>query len=99
MDLSTVRHIQALRKAEADVQPYVGPVMGMDSAGCVYRKALTLMGHDVKNVPLTEMGVVFEAIKGQRPRPTAATIAMDAKSAETFKERFPEGNRLSRFGR
>jgi hypothetical protein len=95
MDKATIREIQAIRLAEEEVAPYAGPVLGMDSAGAVYRTALERMGHDVSNVPVHAVTQgVFQAMKSYKGR--SRSMAQDSAARADFDKRFPHANRLNR---
>lgn len=92
MDKATIRELQAIRAAEAEVAPYAGQIMGMDSANAIYRAALEKMGHDVTEVPAhAPMKPIFTALKGKRGR---SNIAQDASSRESFDQMFPNAVKL-----
>jgi hypothetical protein len=73
----TIRRVQQIRQAEIDVKPFVGEIMGMDSAGAVFKAALTQLGHATSDLPLSAMGSFFHAVKHQGPK----RVAMDASTS------------------
>lgn len=83
---------RAVRTAEDDVRPYIGNLaIACDSAEDVYRTALTSLNVDVAGVHPS----AFKAILKTMPAPgsqrvAAPTVAMDAKSANSFHALFPE---------
>ncbi|MBW4022015.1 MAG: hypothetical protein HIU92_02590 [Proteobacteria bacterium] len=91
MNNATIRELQAIRAAEAEVAPYAGQILGMDSANAVYRAALAKLGHDVTAVPAyASMKPIFTALKGKRaPR----ELAQDAAAAKGFDQRYPGRSR------
>ena len=87
---------RAIRKAEKDIQPYVGALDGMsfDSAEEVYRHALTLMNvPNAKTVPAgaleTILGLCPKAGAQPVQRSNGADLGMDA-AGKSFAERHPE---------
>jgi hypothetical protein len=91
--LNAVRAVNELHAAEEAVRPYVGNIIGMDSAVGVYRAALKSLGHDPSGISPSAMQGTFNAIKGTRAK---RNVAMDAKERAGFEERFPDAGRLSR---
>jgi hypothetical protein len=91
--LNAVRAVNELHAAEEAVRPYVGNIIGMDSAVGVYRAALKALGHDPSGISPGAMQATFNAIKGTRAK---RNVAMDAKERAGFEERFPDAGRLSR---
>jgi hypothetical protein len=83
------REINDIRAAERAVAPYVGAVLGMDSAAAVYRHALTQMGHDCAGVHASALPAIWEAHKRNRSRNGAAPMATDSSSGAGFRSRFP----------
>ena len=87
-----IREIQAIRAAEEHVKPFVGDVIGMDSAVAVYQTALSRLGHDLQAsqiVDATGGRTLFDIARGSRARP-----AMDAAATADYAKRFPNANRL-----
>lgn len=86
-----VRRMQNISAAEAEVAPAVGAVIGMDSAGKVYREALKRLGHRTDGVALAGMRDVFRAVRGRAPK---NTIAQDAATVKSLGEKFPGFDRI-----
>lgn len=92
---ATINRLNAIKAAEKAVRPYVGELaIAQDSAEGVFRLALDTLGIDVKGVP----GAALPHILAAQPMPGAApakrALAMDAASAASLAERFPDANRL-----
>lgn len=82
-----------LREAERAVAPYVGELIGMDSAEQVYRgalKALNIKGHDTLHVSALRTVLEMQPLPGAKPAPRV--IAQDGAKAKGFAERFPNAN-------
>jgi len=106
MDAATVRgmitdaekrgaaSVAAIDQAKRDVQPYVGAVVGMDSADAIYRFAL-----DAAKVsyPATADQASLKAMVGMLPK-ASAVIAQDAATVTThrsdFASRYPNAAKL-----
>jgi hypothetical protein len=84
--LDAVKQMQAIRAAEQAVEPFVGPVLGLDSAPAIYKTALQRMGHDARTLHPSACRVMFEALrhKGARPR-----MATDSATDAAMRARFP----------
>lgn len=92
----------AARIAEIDtakraVQPFVGEVVGMDSAEGIYRMALDAAKVDLTDVPES----AFKAMVGMLAKPgDKPAVALDAKTVTThhsdFSKRFPNAATLVR---
>ena len=96
-----IRAMQAIKQAEADVAPRVGAMMGQDSAAAVYRAALRQLGHDTSAIgSMSDRGwrALWQAMQGQRPERTAATLGADAKAAQEFTERYPNAANMRVLG-
>lgn len=52
-----MRRLQEIRAAEAEVEPVVGSVLGMDSAGAIYGEALRRLGRDPRGLQGTAVRV------------------------------------------
>jgi len=78
------RELRAAQDAREAVRPLVGDVIGMDSAGDIYRYALKQTGHDATDVHDSALpALVSMAIDAKRPaRPVrlAADSAADSDS-------------------
>ena len=99
MNTSTVvRELQAIREAEADVTPVVGPVPAMDSAAGIYRHALRAVGVDPAafgTMGSTAWRTAWRMSQRSHRRPG---MAQDAKAAKGFNERFPNAVPLRTIG-
>ncbi len=88
--------IAAIDQAKRDVQPFVGEVVGMDSAPAIYRLALDAAKVDLNGVPDT----AFAAMVRMLPKPGERPMATDAAAATThhgdFAKRFPNAAKLKR---
>jgi hypothetical protein len=80
-----VAAVQALRRAEAEVLPYAGAIVGMDSAAGVYREALRRAGHNVAGLHPSAARSMWQALRGGGKR----TPVMDARASADFAKRFP----------
>jgi hypothetical protein len=92
---------KALRDAERDVKPYVGEIIGCDSAGDVYRRALSIKGvevEDLRDAPVKTLRAMLhrEKLPGRIIPPSDAAIAQDAARAKSHAERFPSASRIGR---
>jgi hypothetical protein len=92
---ATLKEVADIRAAEKAVFPYVGEVMGMDSAAAVYKLALDAAKIDTKGVHPS----AFPAMVKMLPRPDASEpkaprIALDAKADAEFRSRFPTAQAL-----
>lgn len=81
-----------VEQAKRDVRGVLGDVIGMDSAGDIYREALVQAGMDVSSLAKGQEKMAWQAYAsataqaaGARPRTGSATHAMDgaSKAAET----------------
>jgi len=94
------RQEKELRQAERDVRPYVGDIIGCDSAEQVYRKALAIKGVDpkqleqIKEVPALKILLSAQKPAGAVEKKSTAEMATDGKAAKGFFERFPEAARI-----
>lgn len=91
----TEDRLNAIAIAKADVSPFVGEVMGMDSAEAIYAFALDAHGIDHKGVTgavaLAKM-VAMLPMPGARP---TTRLATDSKSADIV-DLFPQVARIAR---
>lgn len=93
MDRATIRELQAIREAEAAVQPHVGAVLGMDSVAAVYGTALMRLGRETHGVrDARALKIAFDAVKGSGAPRRAFAISEEQKQSRS--ERFPHGDRL-----
>ena len=82
-----VKRVQAIHKAEKEVQPIIGEVAAQDSAEAVYKLALDHAGIDVDGVhPSAYSALVRMHLKTHTAKPV---MAQDAASASDFKAQFP----------
>ena len=75
------QEFRALEKAKADVSPVVGDVLGMDSAGDVYKFALKHMGVDYSGMPDAGLAKLFSVASVKKAEPQR-TVAMDSASVK-----------------
>ena len=81
--------VNAVRRAQDDVRPFIGDVYGMDSAGDIYRAALEFAGVDLANVGKGAEKVAFDALIAAQAVGRGAVQrrntehAMDAKARES----------------
>jgi hypothetical protein len=92
---------QDLRRAENDVRPYVGAIIGCDSAEAVYKRALSIRGvkeEDLTDAPVKTLRAMLarEKLPGRVAEPSEAGLAQDAARAKNFNERYPEAARIGR---
>jgi hypothetical protein len=108
MDAATVRklisaaeargakRVAAIEVAKRDVAPFVGEVVGLDSADAVYKLALDQAGVDLKGVPTA----AYRAMVKMLPKANPTQIANDSASITThhsdFAKRFPNAAKLVR---
>ena len=85
-----------LQAAEREVSPYVGDVLGMDSAAAVFREALARRGVPARDLPAAALPAMWGIAKrgGQGSGGTAPRIAHDARGAAAFDAKFPGLARL-----
>lgn len=92
----TVKRMQAIRQAEADVRPIVGDVVTMDSAEDVYKFALDSAGVDLTDVhPSAYRSLVQMHAKSLQAKPTPR-IAQDAAADQDFATRYPHAASIKR---
>ena len=87
-----MERLNKLQAAKDDVRPYVGEVMGMDSAEKVYAYALETLGVDVKGVDASAYAAILKA--QSKPGQSAPRMGMDAASAKSFTDKFPDAARI-----
>lgn len=93
MDSATIRAIQEIRAAEAEVAPVAGPVtLACDSAADVYKAGLKALGHNVTGLHPNACKTMFRYLRGQGAK--TQTMAMDARARRTFEEKFPGALKL-----
>jgi hypothetical protein len=90
------RRMRDLQAAEREVAPYVGDVLGMDSAAAVFREALARRGIPARDLPAGALPVMWGIAKraGQGSGGGAPRTAHDARSAAAFDAKFPGLARL-----
>jgi hypothetical protein len=94
MDASDpIRRMQDIRCAEAEVQPVVGPVVGMDSAAGVFREALRRLGVDTWKIYPSALPVVFRHARA--PGARRSVPAMDSAATADIARRFPGAARIT----
>lgn len=89
--------VASLDQAKRDVQPFVGEVVGMDSAASIYRLALDAAKVDLTGVPES----AFKAMVSMLPKPGATpAIAQDTAKITShrsdFTTRYPKAATLVR---
>ena len=90
---TVARKMNAIRTAERDVEPVVGPLaVTMDSAADIYRFALDHLKIDTKGVHPSALGALFR--QAAKPAPKTPIGAFDAKSSDDFAKRFPAAARV-----
>lgn len=79
----------SVEQAKRDVRGVLGDVIGMDSAGDIYREALTQAGMDVSSLAKGQEKMAWQAYAsataqaaGARPRTGSATHAMDGAGGQ-----------------
>jgi hypothetical protein len=87
-----VAHMNAVHAAHEAVRPYVGEVMGMDSADDIYAYALTQMGVDFEGVPAAAYPKMLKM--APKPGEQKPTVAMDAAGLKSFADKFPGAARI-----
>lgn len=90
-----VARMNAIRKAEREVHPFVGEVAGMDSAESVYKLALDSAKVDLTGVHPSAYGAMVRML----PKPgdvKQPRVAMDAELENTFAKQFPTAGKLVR---
>lgn len=80
-----VKRVQAIHKAEKDVQPLIGEVVAQDSAEAVYKLALDHAGVDVAGVHPS----AYAALVRMLPKASKPVMAHDAAGASDFWAQFP----------
>jgi hypothetical protein len=97
--------MQDIRTAEAEVEPYVGPVLAMDSAGAVFREAIRrLVGDRYAGVPVSGLPALWREVKRNRGGNAGnsgggGTIRIhDPRAAASFVQRQPDAARIRVMG-
>jgi hypothetical protein len=93
MDSSdTFRRMQDIQAAEREVAPYVGDVLGMDSAAAVFREALARRGIASRDLPAAALPAMWRLVRrgSQGSGGGVPRTAHDARASAAFAERFPE---------
>jgi hypothetical protein len=85
---AAIREFNEIRDAENEVRPFVGEVMGCDSAGEVYRQALHRMGVNTRQLPGDACKAAFGMARNLGARPKLPGNSRD------FLKRFPEAVRI-----
>lgn len=92
---ATIQRMNAIRKAEKEVQPLIGEVVAQDSAEAVYKLALDHAGVDTKGVHPTAYGAMVRML-GTTKTETKASFAMDSSINDGFAKRYPDASKLVR---
>lgn len=82
-----IDRMNKIAEAKAEVRPYVGEVLGMDSAKAVYKYALETLGVNVDGVDPSAYKHILKA--QPKPGQTIPSFAMDSAGIKGFHERFP----------
>lgn len=91
---AAIADMQAIRRAEKEVQPHIGEVAAMDSAAAVYRLALDNAKVDLTGVPEAAYGAMVRMLRKPGEVNVAPRIAQDAAAASKTAAQFPA---LARF--
>ena len=95
---SVIKRMQDIRTAEEAVRPYIGALpMALDSADAVYKTALDALGVKTDGVHASAWPTILamQTKPGDKRQDVPPhLVAMDAKSAKTFADRFPGADRL-----
>lgn len=97
-----IARINAIEQAKRDVKPFVGEVLGMDSAEAVYRLALDQAGVDLDGVPSSAFKAMVSMLpkpgEGPRDASIGKRLGMDsgaADAAKQFSALFPNAGAVS----
>ncbi len=94
-----IREMQAIRVAEQEVSPFVGEVIGMDSATRVYQEALKRLGHNLSASALGNTAgaraIFNQARRGGNGKGGQVRHAYDSNDAPRRAAMFPNANRLN----
>ena len=85
----TTQRLNERGEAERFVRPWVGDVLGMDSAEDVYRFALEKMCQSIKGIHPSAYRSILSLVPKPGDAPKAARVAMDGQQAKSFFERYP----------
>lgn len=85
VEADTIARMNAIRRAEREVAPFIGEVVAMDSAASVYKLALDHLKVDLTDVPPEAYGALLRALP---KAPATPRVALDAAPAAGFDERW-----------
>lgn len=89
-----IARLEAVAKAKEDVLPYIGAIVGMDSASDIYKLALDAAAVDTKGVDASAFAAMLKLLP--KPNTDQPRVAMDAASRGGAAKMFPQ---LAHIGR
>ena len=92
-EAKTIARLRGIQEAEEIVKPYVGKLLGLDSAEAVFKTALETLKIDVKEVHPS----AYKAVLMAQPKPGESTktlIAADSALPADALESFPDAHRV-----
>lgn len=93
-ETATVKRMNGIRQAEAEVKPLIGEVVAQDSAEAVYKLALDAASVDLTGVPAAAYGAMVRMLA--KPAEKTPRVAMDAASTTDFAAMFPTAGKVTR---